>query len=146
MSGTLIIHHIACTQHIPYFIICLAHQLSTILEVQRTYNNSWHVRHNTYPSHYRYTEHTIFHHMSGTPTIHNITGTQNIYYLITYLEHQLSTTLQVHRTYNLSWHICHTNYTLPYGYAAHTIFHGMSGTTNIHHILGTGTYLLSLKL
>ena len=45
----------------PYFITCLAHQLSTTLWAHRTCHTSSHVWHTNYPPHYGYMEHTIFH-------------------------------------------------------------------------------------
>ena len=97
-SGTPAIHHISGTQNIPYFITYLAYQLSTALRAYRTYHISLHAWHTNYPPHYGHTDHIIFHHMSGTPTIHHITDTQNLPYFITCLAHQLSTTIRVHRT------------------------------------------------
>ena len=65
----------------------------------------------------------IFHHSAGTPTIHHVFGTQNIPYFITCQAHQVSTTLQAHRTFHISSHVWHTNYPPHYGRTEHTIFH-----------------------
>ena len=83
-SDTPTICHIRGTQNIPYFITCMAHQPSITLWAYRTYHISSLVWHTNLPSHYGHTEHTIFHHISGTPIIHHIMGIQNIPYFICY--------------------------------------------------------------
>ena len=81
--------------------------------------------------------------MSGTPTIHHITGTENIPHFITCLAHQQFTTLQVQRTYHISSHVWHTNYSPHYRYREHTTFYHMPGTPTIHYIAGTQNYHIS---
>ena len=122
MSGTTIINHILDTQNIPYFIIYLARQLST-LRAHRSYHISSHVWNNNYLPHFWHTEHTIFHHLSGTPTVHHVSGTHNISYFISCLAHQLSTTLQAHKSCHISSHIWHPNCPPHYGYTKQAIFH-----------------------
>ena len=87
-------------------LLCIFHhvsgiQLSTTFWIHRIYHVLSHFWHTIYLPGYGYIEHSKFHHMSGTPIIHHITGTQNITYFITCLAHHLSTRLWVNRSYHI---------------------------------------------